>query len=135
MLDFDTPSSLPYELPHFADVEVSELVPAFFTAVDDHAAEVAAIAATPEEPTWENTVEALEASGRMLDRVLAVIFNYAGTMATPEIRDVEEAVSPPLAKHFSELYLNEALWERIKRVDENTCLLYTSDAADDIALV
>ena len=52
MLDFDTPSSLPYELPDFANVEVSELVPAFFTAVDDHAAEVAAIAANPEEPTW-----------------------------------------------------------------------------------
>ena len=129
MLDFDTPSSLPYELPDFANVEVSELVPAFFTAVDDHAAEVAAIAANPEEPTWENTVEALEASGRMLDRVLAVIFNYAGTMATPEIRDVEEAVSPPLAKHFSELYLNEALWERIKQVDENTQIEEGSEEA------
>ena len=129
MLDFDTPSSLPYELPDFANVEVSELVPAFFTAVDDHAAEVAAIAANPEEPTWENTVEALEASGRMLDRVLAVIFNYAGTMATPEIRDVEEAVSPPLAKHFSELYLNEALGARIKQVDENTQIEEGSEEA------
>lgn len=129
MLDFDKPSSLPYELPDFAAVEVSELVPAFFTAVDDHAAEVAAIAENPEEPTWENTLEALEASGQMLDRVLSVIFNYAGTMATSEIRDVEEAVSPPLAKHFSELFLNEKLWARIKQVDETTQIDEDSEEA------
>lgn len=114
MEDFLAPSELPYELPDFANIEVSGLVPAFRTALADHAAEIAAIADNPEEPTWENTMEALESAGQMLQRVLAIVFNYAGTMATAEVREVESTVSAELAEHMSDLLLNGALWGRVQ---------------------
>ena len=120
MINFDEPSSLPYQLPEFDKIELADLVPAFRTGVDDHSAQIAAIADNPAEPTWENTLEALEESGQMLNRVLAIIFNYSGTMATEEVRDIEAAVSPELAKHFSKLFLNEKLWQRIQQVEQTT---------------
>ena len=116
MEDFVTPSELPYELPDFAQIQVDSLVPAFRTALADHAAEIAAIAQNPDDPTWENTFEALEAAGQMLHRVLAIVFNYAGTMATPEVREVEATVSPELAAHVSDMLLNEQLWERVQAI-------------------
>ena len=114
MEDFLAPSELPYELPDFANVEVSGLVPAFRTALADHAAEITAIADNPEEPTWSNTMEALETAGQMLQRVLAIVFNYSGTMATADVREVESTVSTELAEHMSDMLLNSALWARVE---------------------
>ena len=65
MEDFVTPSELPYELPDFAQIQVDSLVPAFRAALADHAAEIAAIAQNPEEPTWENTFAARNAGTRL----------------------------------------------------------------------
>ena len=118
MEDFVTPSELPYELPDFAQIQVDSLVPAFRTALADHAAEIAAIAQNPEEPTWENTFAALEEAGQMLHRVLAIAFNYAGTLATPEVREVEATISPELSEHFSDLLLNADLWARVQAIPE-----------------
>ncbi|WP_034985337.1 M3 family metallopeptidase [Corynebacterium jeikeium] len=106
-------SELPYELPDFAAVDLAELVPAFRTALVDHAAQIAAIANNPEAPTWENTAEAWEESGQMLQRVLAIVFNYTGANATDQVREIEATISPELARHFSEIWLNRKLWERI----------------------
>lgn len=106
-------SELPYELPDFAAIDLAELVPAFRTALVDHAAQIAAIANNPEAPTWENTAEAWEESGQMLQRVLAIVFNYTGANATDQVREIEATISPELARHFSEIWLNRKLWERI----------------------
>ncbi|WP_282940352.1 M3 family metallopeptidase [Corynebacterium auriscanis] len=117
---FLQPSELPYELPDFEAVdkalEDGSIIPAFQTAIDDHAAEIAAIANNPSQPTWENTFEALEESGEMLDRVLAVVFNYSGSMATDKIQDIEAKISPVLAAHTSDMLLNEKLWKRIQAI-------------------
>ena len=111
-------SELPYELPDFAAIDLADLVPAFRTALVDHAAQIAAIANNPEAPTWENTAEAWEESGRMLQRVLAIVFNYTGANATDQVRAIEATISPELARHFSEIWLNRALWERICALPE-----------------
>lgn len=117
---FQNASVLPYQLPDFDAVQEEldnhTIVPAFRTALADHAAELAAIADNPAEPTWENTYEALEESGAMLDRVLAIVFNYAGTMATPQIREIEETVSAELAAHTSDMLLNTKLWDRLRAI-------------------
>lgn len=118
MEDFLAPSELPYELPDFANIQVDSLVPAFRTALADHAAEIAAIADNPDEPTWENTMEALETVGQMLNRVLVIVYNYAGTMATPDVREVEATVSEELASHMSDLLLNEKLWARVQSIPQ-----------------
>ena len=111
-------SELPYELPDFAAIDLAELVPAFRTALVDHAAQIAAIANNPEAPTWENTAEAWEESGQMLQRVLAIVFNYTGAHATDQVREIEATISPELARHFSEIWLNRTLWQRICALPE-----------------
>lgn len=117
---FLQPSELPYELPDFEAVdkalEDGAIIPAFQTAIDDHAAEIAAIAENPGEPTWENTFEALEQSGEMLDRVLAIVFNFSGSLATEKIQEIEAKISPVLAAHNSDMLLNEKLWKRIQAI-------------------
>ncbi|MBC2681135.1 M3 family peptidase [Corynebacterium sp. 4HC-13] len=118
MEDFLAPSELPYELPDFAHIQVDSLVPAFRTALADHCAEITAIAENPAEPTWENTMEALEAAGQMLNRVLVIVYNYAGTMASPDVLDVESTVSGELAQHMSSIVLNEKLWSRVRAVPQ-----------------
>ena len=119
---FTKPSELDYELPDFIGIEQlfadNAMVPAVRTAVVDHAAELAAIAENPEEPTWANTFEELERSGQMLDRVLAIIYNYSGTMATDQVVEIEEEISPLVADHYSAMLHNTQLWERIKAIPE-----------------
>lgn len=110
------PSLLEYELPDFAAISVSDLVPTFRTSLDDHDAEIAAIVANPEPPSWENTVEALELSGRLLDRVLAIVFNYAGTNATEEVIAVEETIAPELSAHWARILLNQELYARVQAI-------------------
>ncbi|MGO3362987.1 MAG: M3 family metallopeptidase [Corynebacterium sp.] len=112
------PSDLDHELPDFASIRVQDLVPDFRTGVVDHQAEIAAIVANPEEPTWENTMEALESSGQLLERVLAIAFNYAGTDATDDVIGVEETIAPELSAHTSEVNLDRGLFERVSSLPE-----------------
>lgn len=119
------PSTLPYGLPDFAAIRDEHVIPAFRTAFVDHDAEIAAIVANPEEPSFANTLEALEASGRLLERVAAYFFNVAGTDATDERLAIEAAIAPELAAHMDGVRLNEGLWGRIRRVAE----LYDGPAA------
>lgn len=112
------PSTLPYGLPDFAAIRDEHVIPAFRTAFVDHDAEIAAIVANPEEPSFANTLEALEASGRLLERVAAYFFNVAGTDATDERLAIEAVIAPELAAHMDGVRLNEGLWGRIKRVAE-----------------
>ncbi len=112
------PSDLPYGLPDFAAIRDEHVIPAFRTAFVDHDAEIAAIVGNPEAPTFANTLEALEASGRLLERVAAYFFNVAGTDATDERLAIEATIAPELAAHLDGVRLNEGLWARIKRVAE-----------------
>lgn len=112
------PSDLDHELPDFAHIAVADLVPTFRTGVVDQQAEIAAITGNPEEPTWENTMDALEASGQLLSRVLAVAFNYAGTDATEDVIEVEETIAPELSRHISAVNLDRALYERVSALPE-----------------
>ncbi|WP_291478946.1 M3 family metallopeptidase [Corynebacterium sp.] len=123
------PSDLDHELPDFGAISVGDLVPTFRTGVVDHQAEIAAIVANPEEPTWENTMDALEASGQLLDRVLAIVFNYSGTDATEDVIAVEETVAPELAAHISAVNMDAGLFARVNALpaqpegSENEALL------------
>ena len=113
-----TPSTLPYGLPDFGAIGDEHVIPAFRTAFVDHDAEIAAIVDNPEAPTFANTLEALEKSGRLLDRVAGYFFNIAGTDATEERLAIEAAIAPELAAHMDGVRLNEGLWARIKKVAE-----------------
>ncbi|GIH29763.1 peptidyl-dipeptidase Dcp [Acrocarpospora phusangensis] len=113
---FLTPSDLPYELPPFREIREEHYGPAFEQGMAEHLAEVEAIAADPAPPTFANTVEALELSGRLLDRVSTVFFNQASSDTTPGIQAIQQEVTPKLAKHSDAIHLNPRLYARLKAV-------------------
>ncbi|MER6002153.1 M3 family metallopeptidase [Nonomuraea angiospora] len=113
---FFTPSDLPYELPPFADVREEHYLPAFDRGMAEQLAEVDAIAGSTEAPTFDNTIAALERSGRILDRTATVFFSIAASNTTDGIMEIEKEISPQLTRHGDAIRLNRALWARIKQV-------------------
>ena len=109
-----TPSTLPYQLPPFADIKAEHYRPAFDEALALHDAEITSITDNPTAPTWENTVEALERSGQDLDRVMAVFGNLSGTDVTDEMEEIAADIYPRLSAHYDAIYQNEVLYARIK---------------------
>src|ERR1700733_13147993 len=103
----------PFEAPPFDRIEPGHFRPAFDAALNDHRAEIDAITANPEAPSFANTIDALERGGRSLDRVAKVFFNLAGAATNDELQAIEREIAPVLARHRSEIYLNQALFRRI----------------------
>jgi peptidyl-dipeptidase Dcp len=102
-----------FELPPFGSLEPGHFRYAFDRALAEHCAEIDVIAANPAAPSFENTVAALERSGRLLERVASIFFVLAGADTSDEIEAIERDVSPLLARHNNALYLNHALYSRI----------------------
>lgn len=100
-------------LPPFADIRPEHFRPAFECALASHRAEIDAIAANPSAPSFDNTIVALENSGRELDRIANVFFVLTGADTSDDIEAVEREISPLLARHNNTLYLNRALYSRI----------------------
>src|SRR5277367_4370429 len=103
----------PFEAPPFDRIEPGHFRPAFDAALKDARREVDAIAANPAPPTFANTIEALERTGRSLDRVAGVFFNLTGAATNDELQAIEREIAPTLARHRNATYLNEALFKRI----------------------
>jgi peptidyl-dipeptidase Dcp len=101
------------ELPPFEAIRPDHYRPAFDRALADHRAEIDAIAENSAPPDFENTIAALERSGRRLERVAGVFFVVAGADTSDEIEAIERDISPLLARHNNALYLNRALYSRI----------------------
>jgi len=106
----------PFELPPFSAIGPEHFRPAFDRALADHRAEIDTIASNPAMPSFDNTVVALENSGRRLERVSNVFFVLAGADTSDEIEAIERDISPLLARHNNALYLNPALYSRISDV-------------------
>jgi peptidyl-dipeptidase Dcp len=103
----------PLGLPPFGAVRPEHFRPAFDQALAAHRAELDSIAANPAEPTFANTIEALERSGRPLDRVSNLFSVLTGADTGDALEAVERDVSPLLARHSNAMYLDRALFARI----------------------
>ncbi|HZZ59904.1 MAG TPA: M3 family metallopeptidase [Roseiarcus sp.] len=103
----------PLEAPPFAALSASHFRPAFDAALDEARAEIAAIAANREPATFENTIKALERSGRRLSKVSSVFFNLVSADANDEMQAIEREVAPRLARQRDEVFLNRALYDRV----------------------
>ena len=114
-----TVSGLPFGAPAFDKVRREHYMPAFREGIALARAEVDAIVACPEEPTFSNTVEALEQSGAALDRVSSIFFNLLEADADDEMQAIAEEVSPLLTEISMYISLNEKLFERVKAVYDN----------------
>ena len=102
-----------HETPPFGEITPEDFPPAFEAALKEHDRELDAIAGDPAEPTFENTIAALENSGRLLQRVGAVFFNLAGSDTNDALQAIERDIAPVLSRHRSAIFLNDGLFRRI----------------------
>ena len=110
---FFEPSTLVYELPPFTVIREEHYLPAFERGMADQLAEIAAITADPQPPTFENTLVALERSGALLRRVGAVFENQSAADTNDAVDAVDAQISPRLAAHRDAVHLDAALFARI----------------------
>ncbi|WP_369136708.1 M3 family metallopeptidase [Modestobacter versicolor] len=110
------PSQLPYQLPPFADITAEHVREALFAGMAEHRAEVAAVVADPAEPTFDNTVVALERSGQLLSRAERVYYNMTSAVSDTRIREIEREFAPLAAAHADALRLDPALFARVDAV-------------------
>ncbi|WP_230529982.1 M3 family metallopeptidase [Microvirga roseola] len=103
----------PFGLPPFESIAPEHYKPAFDVALNEQQAEITAIADSAEAPTYANTVEGLEKSGRTLKRMGGVFFNLAGSHTNDAIQAVEREMAPILAKHRNSIFMNDLLFKRV----------------------
>ena len=108
----------PYGVPAFDKVEMKHYLPAFDAAIAEQKAEVEAIVNNPDEPTFENTIVALDRTGLLLDRVVGVFFNVLEADGNDDMNLIAETVSPLLSELSDGIILNEDLFKRVKSVYE-----------------
>ncbi|WP_344864838.1 M3 family metallopeptidase [Amycolatopsis ultiminotia] len=110
---FAVPSELPYELPPFDRISEEHYRPAFEAGLAEHTTEIERIAGEQAEPTFDNTIAALERAGALLDRVSGTFFNLVGSDATEEIQAIQAELAPRLAAHSDAIHLDPRLFARI----------------------
>lgn len=113
-----TESTLPYGAPQFDKIKTEHYLPAIQQGIAEAKAEIDAIVNNPEEPTFENTVEALEYSGETLDRVAGIFYNLMEADTNDEMQEIAEQAAPLMTEYGMYVSLNKPLFERIKTVYE-----------------
>ncbi|MFT4215268.1 MAG: M3 family metallopeptidase [Microbacterium sp.] len=107
------PSTLPYGLPDYREISPADYLPAFEAAFAAHRAEVDAITAQQAEPTFENTLVALERAGETLGNVSGTFYTVSSADATADIQEIEETLAPLMSAHHDAITLDAALYARI----------------------
>ena len=105
--------TLPFGLPPFSEIKPEHFPEAFRAAMAVQTAEYNAVADNPEPPTFENTIVALERTGRLWSKVAGVFYNLLGSCTNDPLEALALEFAPEFAKHHSELRLNPQLFERI----------------------
>jgi len=105
-------------VPAFDRMELAALEPALEAGMAGSLEEVDAIARNPDPPTFENTILALERSGRALDLALTYYGIWSSNLSTPEFREIQREMAPKLAEYRSKITQNAALFARIRAVQE-----------------
>lgn len=121
--DWDTP----FQIAPFDAISDEDFAPALDIALERHRAEIDAIAGADEPAGFANTIEALEAVGRDLDRVLGTFHTVAGADSNPAREALQRDFSPKLAAHFAEISGNKALFARVDAVHDMRAQLDLTD--------
>lgn len=114
--DFTTP----YETPPFNLIKTEDYEPAFNAAIEEAKTEIEAIASSPSEATFENTIVALDSAGERLNRIAEIFFNLNSCLTNEKIQEIAQRVSPKLTEYGHSIYMNTALFHRVQKVRE-TC--------------
>jgi peptidyl-dipeptidase Dcp len=113
-----TEQQTPFGVPAFDQIKVEHYMPAFEAAIQANQAEIDAIINNPAAPTFENTVEALDRTGELLDKVVGVFFNVLEADGNDEMNKIAEQVTPMLSALSDGIILNDKLFQRVKAVYE-----------------
>ncbi|MGV0941088.1 M3 family metallopeptidase [Empedobacter sp. ULE_I140] len=120
----------PFESAPFSKIKNEDYKPAFIQAIEEAKAEIDAITANPEAPTFANTIEAMELSGEKLGRISSIFFNLNSAETNDEIQEIAQEVSPLLSEFGNDVRLNQDLFERIKIVyNQKESLILTDEQA------
>ncbi len=114
----NNPLLTPFDTAPFSKIKNAHFKPAFLQAIEDARAEIDAIVNRTSDPTFKNTIEALEFSGQQLDRISSVFFNLNAAETNEEIQKIAQEVSPLLTEFSNDITLNAALFKRVKAVYE-----------------
>jgi len=146
----------PFQIPPFSEIREEHYMPAMREGILHHQSEIDVIAGSAEEPTFENTILAIEYSGDRLDKVTEVFFSLNSAITNEQMQAIAKEAAPLLSDHRDNIILNDNLFKRIKAVHEkrlslaltleqdkllddyykrfvrNGCLLYTSPSPRDV---
>ena len=119
-----------YQSAPFSQIKMSDYQAAFETTLAAARAEIDTITNNPEQPTFENTIEALDFSGQTLDRLSSIFFNLNSAETSDEMQKIAQEVSPLLTAFSNDVSLNEGLFQRVKAVyDQKDKLTLTPEQA------
>ena len=113
---FYAPSTLPFQAPPFDKINDGDYQPAIEAGMAQQLEEIKAIANSPDAPTFENTIVAMEKSGRLLDRVTSVFDAVTDANTDPTLQQVQAEEAPKLAAHEDAIYLNSQLYRRVEAI-------------------
>ncbi len=112
MKEYETP----FGVPPFAEIKNEHFLPAFEEGIKQQEEKIQEIIENTEEPTFENTIEALEYSGDLLDKVSSVFYNFTSSNTSDELQKIAQEVTPMLSNHSDNINLNMDLFEKVKTV-------------------
>ena len=113
-----TESSAPFGAPQFDKIENEHYLPAFEAGIAEAKAEIDAIIANEDEPTFENTIEAMEYAGETLNNVAGIFYNLMEANTNEQMQTIAEQISPMLTEYEMYVSLNPVLFEKVKSVYE-----------------
>ena len=114
-----TESTLPYHVPPFDKIKDEHFAPAIEQGMREQLKEVQAVANNSEKPTFDNTIVALERTGRLLDRAERTFSNLNACNTNPTLQKIEKEMAPKLAAHHDEIFLNPKLFARVQELYDN----------------
>ncbi len=109
----------PFNVPAFDKIDTSHYVPAFVKGIEEQQAEIDAIVNNTEAPTFDNTIYALDKSGKLLGTVGRIFYSLNSANTNPTMQAIAQKVAPLTTKHRDNIALNDKLFQRIKTVYEN----------------
>ena len=112
------PAKTPFGAPEFTKIKIEHYMPAFEQGLKEARAELEATINNPEAPTFENTIEAMERGGELLNYVSNIFFVLDGNETSPEMQELALEIQPKLVEFYNDLNLNPTLWQRVKTVYE-----------------
>ena len=109
----------PYKIPPFLYIKDEHYMPAFEKGMEENLKEIDEIVTNSTPPTFANTIEELERTGKLLSRVQRTFFNLAGSNTNPKLQELQRELSPILSAHYDKIVLNKGLFLRVEKLWES----------------